>query len=111
QFIIDRSWTWPTLESLHFLGLCVLIGAILIMDLRLIGFHREIPLRAVHRLVPAAWLGFVVNLLTGVLFVFGEPRLYLENPAFGLKMALIVLAGLNFVLYRRKVEPLLATLG
>src|SRR5690606_13946706 len=102
QFIINRSWTWPTLESLHFLGLCVLIGAVLIMDLRLIGFQREIPLRAVHKLMPFALLGFTVNLLTGVMFVFGEPQLYLDNPAFRIKMSLIVLAGLNFVLYYYK---------
>jgi len=111
QFVINRSWTWPTLESLHFLGLCVLMGAVLIMDLRLIGFRREIPLRAVHRLMPAAIAGFAVNLLTGVIFVFAEPRLYLENPAFQIKMSLIVLAGLNFLLYHYKVDPLLARLG
>jgi len=111
QFIINRSWTWPTLESLHFLGLCVLIGAVLIMDLRLIGFQREIPLRAVHKLMPFALLGFTVNLLTGVMFVFGEPQLYLDNPAFRIKMSLIVLAGLNFVLYYYKVDPLLTRLG
>ena len=44
--VIGYAWTWPTLESLHFIGLCLLIGALLIMDLRLIGFQRIIPLTA-----------------------------------------------------------------
>jgi hypothetical protein len=108
DIVIGYAWSWPTLESLHFLGLCLLIGAILVMDLRLIGFQRMIPLQAVHSLMPVALVGFIINLLTGVAFVFGDPNLYFVNPAFGIKMALVVLAGLNFILYYIKVDPLLA---
>ncbi|HEX6997946.1 MAG TPA: DUF6644 family protein [Gammaproteobacteria bacterium] len=110
-FVVGYPWTWPTLESLHFIALCFLIGALLIMDLRLIGFQRLIPLRAVHSLMPVAIIAFAVNLVTGVLFVFGDPRLYAINPAFQLKMLFVLLAGLNFLLYYTKVEPKLATLG
>ena len=38
--VLNYAWSWPTLESLHFLALCVLMGSLLIMDLRLIGFNR-----------------------------------------------------------------------
>ncbi|HEY8519376.1 MAG TPA: DUF6644 family protein [Gammaproteobacteria bacterium] len=110
-FVLGYAWAWPTLESLHFIGLCFLIGALLIMDLRLIGFQRVIPLRAVHSLMPVAIVAFAVNLVTGVLFVFGDPHLYFVNPAFQLKMLFVLLAGLNFLLYYVKVEPKLATLG
>jgi len=54
KVVLGYPWSWPTLESLHFLGLCVLMGALLVMDLRLIGFQRTIPLKAVHGLMPWA---------------------------------------------------------
>ena len=59
---------WPTLETLHFLALCLLMGSLLIMDLRLIGFQRTIPLTAVHALMPVAIGSFAVNLITGPRF-------------------------------------------
>jgi hypothetical protein len=109
--VMGYPWTWPALETFHFLGLCLLIGAVLIMDLRLIGFQSVIPLRAVHGLMPVAIVGFAVNLITGLGFLFGDPYLYVINYAFWVKMALVLLAGINFLFFYYKVEPRLATIG
>jgi hypothetical protein len=109
--VMGYPWTWPALETLHFLGLCMLIGAVLIMDLRLIGYQRAIPLKAVHGLMPVAIIGFAINLITGLGFLFGDPHLYVINYAFWVKMALVLLAGLNFLFFFFKVEPGLANLG
>lgn len=109
--VMNYAWSWPTLETLHFLGLCMLMGALLVMDLRLIGFQRVIPLSAVHALTPLAIGGFLINLVTGVGFLFGDPRMYAVNYAFWVKMGLIVLAVANYVVFTFRVEPQLATLG
>lgn len=109
--VIGYAWSWPTLESLHFLALCTLMGSLLVMDLRLIGFQRVIPLSAVHSLMPLALVSFAINLITGLGFLFGDPYTYFANYAFWVKMALIVLAGLNFLLYFTQVEPQLVKLG
>ena len=111
QAVMGYPWTWPALESLHFLALCTLMGSLLVMDLRLIGFQRIIPLKAVHSLMPVAIVSFAINLFTGLGFLFGDPRLYAANYAFWVKMSLIGLAGLNFLLYYVKVEPVIAHLG
>ncbi len=111
QFVMGMAWTWPTLETLHFLALCLLLGALLVMDLRLIGLEKAIPLKAVHSLMPVAIGAFAVNLITGLGFLVGDPRLYTSNWAFWTKMVLILLAGLNFLLYYKKVEPQLFKLG
>jgi hypothetical protein len=111
QLVIGYAWSWPTLESLHFLALCMLMGSLLIMDLRLIGFQRVIPLKAVHALMPVAIGSFVINLITGVGFLFGDPRTYTANWAFWAKMFCVLLAGLNFLVYYVKVEPSLLRLG
>lgn len=109
--VIGYQWSWPALETLHFLALCLLMGSLLVMDLRLIGFQRIIPLPAVHALMPLALGSFAVNLLTGVGFLFGDPYTYFANYAFWVKMGLIVLAGVNFLVYFTQVEPKLLRLG
>jgi len=111
SLILNFAWSWPTLESLHFLALCTLMGSLLVMDLRLIGFNNLIPLKAVHSLMPVALVSFAINLITGLGFLFGEPYLYFPNWAFWAKMGLILLAGINFLFYFMKVEPLIVKLG
>lgn len=110
-FALNYMWTWPTLETLHFLGMSMLIGAILVMDLRLLGFQRVIPSLTVHSLLPLAFIGFGINLLTGIVFFFGDPYRYAANISFQLKMVLVLLAGLNALLYAVKVAPALSAAG
>jgi len=109
--VLDYAWSWPTLETLHFIGLSGLIGALLVMDLRLIGFQRVIPLHAVHALAPVAIVSFAINLITGLGFVIAVPRMYTGNWSFWAKMICIALAGLNFALYYIAIEPKLLKAG
>ena len=70
DFALGPQWTWPIMETLHFTGMCLLFGPLLIMDLRVLGFDRlTLPQGAVHKLIPLTILGFVINLLTGIVFV------------------------------------------
>jgi Family of unknown function (DUF6644) len=111
ELMLGNPWSWPIFETLHFVGLCLLIGALLIMDLRLLGFERSISLETVHELMPVAILGFAINLITGLGFFLAVPRMYAYNWGFQMKMALVLLAGLNFLIYYWKVEPVLVRNG
>ena len=93
--LMRSAWAWPIAESLHFLGLCLLVGAIGTFDLRLLGLARRVPIAAVHRLVPWGILGFAINITTGALFVMTEPDQYIYNPSFHLKLLFMATAGLN----------------
>ena len=75
---------------------------------RLAGHWRGIALSAVHRLLPWAVLGFGINLITGVIFFFGDPERYVANIGFKIKMVLLVIAGLNAIWFKLKVDPDLA---
>ena len=86
-------------QTLHFMGLSVLLGALIIIDLRGVGVFPQAPLMAAHKLVPLAIGGFAVQLVTGLCMTFTNPTTYLVSLAFWAKMALIVLAGLNAVAY------------
>jgi hypothetical protein len=49
---MNSAWGWPIAESLHFVGLCLIIGTVGVFDLRLMGLAKATPLKALHRLVP-----------------------------------------------------------
>lgn len=92
---MHSRWGWPTCETLHFLGLSLLVGTIGVFDLRLLGIGTRIPIAALHRMVPWALLGFGVNMVTGSMFLATEPGQYIFNPSFQFKMLFLALAGLN----------------
>ena len=97
--LMHTAWAWPIAESLHFLGLCLLIGSIGAFDLRLLGVGKQIPIAAVHRFIPWGLLGFAINIVTGSLFVLTEPDQYIYNPSFHLKLLFLAVAGLNASLF------------
>lgn len=88
-------WMYPTFESLHYLGLAMLVGGIMLIDLRTLGVGRSLPLRSMIGLLPWVWVGFLINVVTGtLLFIYGATAFGLRWP-FLLKMGFMVLAGLN----------------
>ena len=93
------AWGWPTIESVHFIGLTLLFGSIAVWDLRLLGMAKSVPMAAFHRLVPFAVAGFAINAASGSMFLMTEPNQYLYNPAFHFKFLLLGLAGLNVLAF------------
>ena len=95
ELMTASKWWWAFMMDLHFIGLALLIGTVGILDLRMMGFAKQIPLEPLHRLVPWAMAGFAINLVTGVLAFTGMDQYYTYNWAFWLKMLAIMLLGLN----------------
>jgi uncharacterized membrane protein len=98
RFQFTHAYAWPALESLHFIGLCLLFGVVLAGNMRILGFMKNAPFVDVHRLLPWGMWGFVINGVTGMMFFAGAAGQYIDNPAFHLKVLLMLLAGAN-VLY------------
>src|SRR5688500_12907767 len=80
--IMYSRWGWPACESLHFIGLSMLVGMIGAFDLRLLGVGKRIPISALHRVVPWGIAGFALNAVTGAMFVLTEPDQYIYNVSF-----------------------------
>jgi hypothetical protein len=93
-FMISK-WGWPLSETVHFLGLSLLMGTIGMFDLRLLGMGKRVPIGALHRLVPWGVGGYLLAVVTGFFFLATEPDQYIFNPAFHWKMLFMTLAGLN----------------
>ncbi len=105
SYVLALPWTWPIMETLHFIGLVMLLGGLLVIDLRLLGYNRIIPTVASHDLLPVIYTGLTINVVTGILFFVGDPHRYFINISFQLKMLLFVFAGLNALWYQFKLSP------
>jgi hypothetical protein len=112
QAIVFHTWIWPACETLHFIGLALIIGIVGFFDLRLIGFFRNIAVSAARDLMPFAILGFGFNVTTGVIFLIGHPEQYAHNIAWWYKVGSLALAGLNAAIFEtwvgRRTVPIAA---
>jgi general stress protein CsbA len=83
---------FPAIVTLHNIGLAFLAGGGIVIDLRLIGFATDMPLKPMARFLPVLWLAFAVNATTGVLLLIAYPTKALTNPLFYIKLSLVGLA-------------------
>jgi hypothetical protein len=104
-FVTETRWMWPTCETLHFIGLSLLLGVVFLVDLRVLGVMKGVSFASLHRLLPLAAIGFGVNVITGMLFFVGIPGQYIHNPSFYWKVALVMLAGVNALYFTLLEEP------
>jgi hypothetical protein len=95
----QAPWLWPFCETLHFVGLALLLGIAGYFDLRLLGFSRRVPIAVVKDFMPWAMVGFGLCLVSGLVFLISEPAPYLVSPVWWPKVACLVLAGANAVLF------------
>jgi hypothetical protein len=99
QTMTSSPIVWPVCETLHFVGLALLIGGAGLIDLRLMGFLKSIPVAAVMQVRKWAALGVAINVITGVLFFVGAPDQYLGNPAWYAKLLFLLIAIVNVAIF------------
>ena len=99
---IGISWWFPFLESIHVLSIAFVVGSILTVDLRLLGLSAldYAASRVVRELVPWTWGAFLLALPTGFGMFMTRASHYAGNPAFRIKMILLVLAGANMAFFQ-----------
>jgi len=99
--IRDSEWLFPVIETVHIFGIVLLVGATSVLDLRLLGWtYRDKSVSKMARsFLPWAWVGFIIQLVTGVLLFTSEATKMYGNPGFEIKMALIVVAGINALVF------------
>jgi len=101
----QSNWAFPTLDTIHTLGIVLVAGTIMLVDLRLLGLGLRSVLvrRLVGRIVPATLWGFGLMLVSGGLLFSSEAVKMYHSPAFRIKMILLAMAGLNALIFHRTV--------
>jgi uncharacterized membrane protein len=97
DFVLQHPFVWPTCETLHFIGMSLMFGVLMIVNLRLVGWLRGMSFASVHRLLPFGLMGFGINFITGMFFFIAASEQYTQNVAFHYKVILLVLAGVNYL--------------
>jgi hypothetical protein len=87
-------WAYPTILTLHTIGLAVVVGANCVVDLRLLGVSTRIPVDVLRSLFPIMWWAFALNFLTGVLLFMSDATHKFSQGVFWVKLAVIAFAVL-----------------
>jgi hypothetical protein len=91
-------WGWPLALTVHAFGTALVIGFIVIIDLRLLGLFEAIPYTSLNRLFPVIWVALVIQFLSGFALWMTKPTQYVTDGAFVLKFSLVVV-GTILTLY------------
>jgi hypothetical protein len=99
--IRENDLLFPFIESVHVLSICLVVGSILAVDLRLLGLAsiRRSVSRVTHGILPLTWCAFVVAVASGGLLFISNATKYLGNGFFIAKLFLIGAAGLNMMIF------------
>jgi hypothetical protein len=101
DYMAASSYAFPAVETIHVMAITTVIGFIAMVDLRLMGLASlSYPITRLSRaLLPTTWIAFVISVISGAVLFTSQPASYFDNTAFRVKMLLIVLAGLNMLVF------------
>jgi uncharacterized protein DUF6644 len=102
----DSLLAYPTILTLHTVGLALVVGAAVIVDLRTLGVGEAIPLDTLRQAYRVFWSGFVINLLSGLVLFASEATTKGVQPVFYVKLTLIATAlAVTSAIRRRTLTP------
>ena len=97
----ESLWAYPVVETIHIVGFAILVGSVVMFDLRVLGLSKNLSVRALSRhLLPWSLGALVLIVPTGFLMFSAHAMDFLGNRTFQLKMALLMVAGINAVIFR-----------
>jgi hypothetical protein len=96
-------FAFPGILLLHTYGMALLVGIVMAIDLRILGFAPALPLGPLVRFLPILWAAFWVNAVTGTILLVADATTKMTNPDFGIKMGFIVLAIVNQRMIERRI--------
>jgi uncharacterized membrane protein len=93
------KWWWTFMMAAHFIGLILIVGTVGLLDIRIMGFLKQLPIAPLHKLIPWGLAGLGINIVTGLLAFAGRPENYVFSSAIWLKMLSLLLLGVNAVAF------------
>jgi len=111
SYLRTLTWVWPLCETLHFIGLAVLIGTAGFFDMRLLGYFRRVPVTACKAFTPWAAGAILINLTTGLIFIVMFPAQYLFSQVFWLKVLFLAIAVSNALFFETRMGATMVALA
>lgn len=102
-WIGSHPWLYPLLEAVHIVGIALLLGSLVLFELRVFGLGAALPLQPLARFaLPVSLAGFAIAAASGSTMFLSQPGELLANRAFTVKMGLLMLAGINAALFHAR---------
>ena len=93
-FIRESLWGYPIVLSSHAVGMATVMGVVVALNFRVLGFAKDISVLAFDKLFVIGWIGFIINLISGLILFCGSSSVYFFQGSFQLKIAFIVVGGI-----------------
>jgi len=94
EVVRASAYGYPLMITLHSLGLAVMVGLSVILSLRVFGFFSTIPYSSLERLLKIAWIGFIINLISGFSLYVANATGLIVDPYFLIKMGMVILGAI-----------------
>lgn len=116
---IDESWLaemvrvsaygYPAMITLHSLGLAIMVGLSVVLSLRVLGMFKTIPFRSLYRLLQIAWVGFIINFISGGSLFAANATGLITHQVFLMKMAMVILGAIFVAIMQSMIKTALAS--
>lgn len=93
-FIRESLWGYPIILASHGVGMAIVMGVVIALNMRVLGFAKELSVYAYDRIFWIGWLGFLINLVSGLILFAGSASVYFFQGSFQLKIGFIVVGGI-----------------
>ncbi len=100
----ESLWAYPFLLSLHVMGLAILAGVFIMLDMRLLGSFRQIRIDSLLPAVRFAWIGFVLNAMSGALLFTSQASYLITNRPFLIKITMIFIGVILAAIIQRRLR-------
>lgn len=94
-WVAESIWGYPIVLSTHAVGMALVVGTAMMINFRILGFARHVPIAFFDNLSVFAWTGVTLNVLSGLMLFCGDPTKFFYHPVFWIKISLIILGILS----------------
>jgi hypothetical protein len=103
-WIRESEWGYPIVLICHTVGMAFVVGGVVTFDLRILLAKTRTPLTWFDTIFRLAWLGFAVNLVSGIILFAGAAQRFIANPAFQIKLASLAAGAFSVWLLATRIE-------
>lgn len=111
EWVRSSTAGYPSMIAAHAIGMAVMVGLALVLDLRLLGWFAGIPVQALHRLLKVAWVGFLINFLSGSALFSAQASTYIVDVVFMSKLVLVLLGAITAAVLQPQIANAAAWSG
>lgn len=104
EYVRVSAYGYPAMITLHSLGLAIMVGLSVVLSLRVLGFFSAIPFSALHKLLKVAWVGFIVNFVSGGSLFAANATGLIVDPVFLIKMSMVILGAILVALMQGQIK-------